>query len=169
MTNFDEICMHTKSHWNYLEIFKKEKFYCQNFLMSHFLQAVFLSAWPWQIYLCAPCFLSLHSHSMTNVKRISSLHENSHSTRTKRVNRMAVIQTVSKLTDTHVPQSQSRSHVELTGGFTGVFQGHRLYKGLSCFLSSWSIPVIFVLFCSAGSQSEVSWLGCWTVSRREVK
>lgn len=71
-----------------------------SFLMSHFVHAVGLSAWMWQMYLFAPCFLSPHSHSMTNVKRISSLHESSHSTRTKRVSRMAVIPTVSRLTNT---------------------------------------------------------------------
>lgn len=50
--------------------------------------------------VCPPCSFSLHSHSMTNVKRISSLRENSPSTRTKRVSRTAVTLTVSKLSDT---------------------------------------------------------------------
>uniref|UniRef100_A0A7N8YND4 Discs, large homolog 2 (Drosophila) n=1 Tax=Mastacembelus armatus TaxID=205130 RepID=A0A7N8YND4_9TELE len=44
---------------------------------------------------------SKRSHSMTNVKRLSSLHESSHSTRTKRVSKMAVIRTVSKFSDTN--------------------------------------------------------------------
>lgn len=133
----------------YRQIFS---FHCKSFLMSHFLQAAVLSAWTWQMYLFAPCFLSLHSHSMTNVKRISSLHESSHSTRTKRVSRMAVIQTVSKLTDTHVPHSESqcRSHDR---GFTGVFQGQRLGGGRSCSLSrSFLVVFVFLLFLLDHSQ-----------------
>lgn len=75
------------------------------------------------IHLFAPCFLSLRSHSLTNVKRISSLHESSHSTRTKMVSRMAVIQTVSKLTDTYVLScSQCRSHVRPEGKPQVCFQ-----------------------------------------------
>lgn len=49
-----------------------------------------------------PCFCPmpflLHSHSMTSVKRTSSFHENSHSTRARsRVSRKQVIQNVSNL------------------------------------------------------------------------
>lgn len=77
-------------------------FSCWKFLMSHSVQKAILSAWPWQIYPFAPCSLSLHSLLMTNVKRISPLHESSRSTRTKRVSRMAVIQSVSKLSDAHL-------------------------------------------------------------------
>lgn len=103
--------------------------------MSHFCASgLFLSAWTWQIYLCAPCFLSLHSHSMTNVKRISSLRESSRSTRTKRVSRMAVIQTVSKLADTHVLPCR------VSVGPCRAVRGSQV-----CFLS-WSHHVVFV-FC----------------------
>lgn len=82
-------------------------FHCGNLLTPHFLQAFVFACFCLHerdgLYpVCPPCFLSLHSHSMTNVKRISSLRESSRSTRTKRVSRMAVIRTVSKLTDTHV-------------------------------------------------------------------
>lgn len=130
--------------------------------MPHFLQAVVLSAWPWQIYLFAPCFLSLHSHSMTNVKRISSLHENSHSTRTKRVNRMAVIQTVSKLTDTHVPQSQSRSCRSCRSD-RGI---HRCVSGPQASQSPFLLPVImitschlcFLLFCWITVRGILTWM-----------
>lgn len=110
-------------------------FHRHNFLMSHFLQAVVLSAWTWHICLFAPCFLSLHSHSMTYVKRISSLRESSHSTRTKRVSRMAVIRTVSKLTDTHVFHAESRCrwHVGLMGTQTYSSFHHSL-------LSLFSVP-----------------------------
>lgn len=52
-----------------------------------------------------PCFCPmpflLHSHSMTSVKRTSSFHENSHSTRARsRVSRKQVIQNVSNLLET---------------------------------------------------------------------
>lgn len=117
------------------------------------------------MYLFAPCFLSLHSHSMTNVKRISSLHESSHSTRTKMVSRMAVIQTVSKLTDTHEPScrvsvghsieesqvpSQQRGFME---AFTAPSHGH--FRAFRSF--------------SAEMQSGTFWISCWSVSRRGAK
>lgn len=127
---------------------------CQSFLTCHFLQAVVLSAWTWQICLCAPCFLSFHSHSMTNVKRISSLHESSHSTRTKRVSRMAVIPTVSKLADTHVLPRRASVSVTCRAdrGFAGVFQAQRLRGGLSCFLSWFPVGFVFFLFLLCHSQ-----------------
>lgn len=113
---------------------------CRNFLMSHFVQKVVLSAWPWQIYPFAPCSFFLHSLLMTNVKRISPLHESSHSTRTKRVSRMAVIQSVSKLSDTHL----NKESMSITCRAEGWV---RLQNGISCFLS-WSLPVAFVLALS---------------------
>lgn len=65
-----------------------------------FYKLVVLSAWVWQ-QLDVPCFCPmpflLHSHSMTSVKRASSFHENSHSTRTRsRVSRKPVILNVSR-------------------------------------------------------------------------
>lgn len=65
-----------------------------------FYKLVVVSAWVWQ-QLDVPCFCPmpflLHSHSMTSVKRASSFHENSHSTRTRsRVSRKPVILNVSR-------------------------------------------------------------------------
>lgn len=124
--------------------------------MSHFVLKVILSAWPWQIYPFAPCSFSLHSLLMTNVKRISSLHESSHSTRTKRVSRMAVIQSVSKLSDAHLHKESMycRSYVELKGRWE--------HEGISCFLP-WSLPVVFARSLSVALQVPFFLLWCQSV------
>ena len=82
----------------------------------HFYKLVVLSAWVWQ-QLDVPCFCPmpflLHSHSMTSVKRTSSFHENSHSTRARsRVSRKQVIQNVSNLLETmsHAAQKMGDTH-----------------------------------------------------------
>lgn len=92
-----------------------------------------LSAWVWQ-ELDAPVFAPLpsllHSHSMTGVKRTSSFHESSHSTRTRsRVSKKQVILSVSRASetmsrvaqkvpgDTHdtIPPSHPVTHLRHTG------------------------------------------------------
>lgn len=53
---------------------------------------------------CPPMPFLLHSHSMTSVKRTSSFHENSHSTRTRSwANRRRVTRNVSKSSETMPP------------------------------------------------------------------
>lgn len=75
-----------------------------------------MSAWVWQ-QLDVPCFCPmpflLHSHSMTSVKRASSFHENSHSTRTRsRVSRKPVILNVSRFSKrmSHTTQDKKILH-----------------------------------------------------------
>lgn len=70
----------------------------------------------WQ-QLDVPCFCPmpflLHSHSMTSVKRASSFHENSHSTRTRsRVSRKPVIPNVSRFSKrmSHATQEKKILH-----------------------------------------------------------
>lgn len=108
----------------------------------------FLSAWRWRVRLFAPCSLSLHSHSMTNVKRISSLRESSPSTRTRRVSRMAVTPTVSKLWDTHPrfrAEGQRRSRVGEGGGQRSQVCITGFNGGSSSFLP-WSQSSFFFMF-----------------------
>lgn len=80
-----------------------------------FYKLVVLSAWVWQ-QLDVPCFCPmpflLHSHSMTSVKRASSFHENSHSTRTRsRVSRKPVILNVSRFSKRMSPATQERKKI----------------------------------------------------------
>lgn len=148
---------------------------CREFLMSHFVQKVVLSAWPWRIYPFAPCSFFLHSLLMTNVKRISSLHESSHSTRTKRVSRMAVIQSVSKLSDTHLHKESmyitcraegwvrlSRWHFLLSLMITSCCLRSFSFRGIAVFVTAMPIGWKERHFCSLSCLFICPWWFCTT-------
>lgn len=109
-----------------------ERIHLRHYSSLCFYKLVVLSAWVWQ-QLDVPCFCPmpflLHSHSMTSVKRASSFHENSHSTRTRsRVSRKPVILNVSRFSKIMSQATQEKKNLHGQHAWCRLSHATRLGK-----------------------------------------